>query len=96
MGYYTQFDASNNAPEVLAAIKEISGYNWAGAYLNAKWYDCAKHCNAVSLQFPDTLITLEGSGEEDGDIWKQYWLNGKTQECKAIISFEEFDVLKLN
>ena len=43
-----------------------------------------------SLKYPSTLFTLEGSGEEDVDMWIKYFLNGKMQRCQAKIVFEEF------
>lgn len=62
---------------------------------SCKWYDHDKDMVAVSRDFPDTLFELSGEGEESGDIWKKYFLNGKVQVAKAKIIFEEFDVKKL-
>lgn len=49
----------------------------------------------VSTMFPDELLTISGVGEESGDIWKAYFLNGKAQICQAQIIFEDFDKNKL-
>jgi hypothetical protein len=38
---------------------------------------------------------LSGEGEESGDIWKMYALNGKYQMEKAVITIGAFDVNKL-
>ena len=62
---------------------------------NCKWYEHEKDMRAVSSKYPETLFLLEGEGEESGDIWKKYFLNGKMQTCKSIITFEEFDKSKL-
>ena len=95
MGYYTDYDISGNREEVADAIEETSGYSWYGRSMNGKWYDWHVHCTAVSKQFPDELITVEGDGEEQGDQWKAYFKNGKSQVCKAIVTFEPFDESKL-
>lgn len=95
MGYYTDYDISNNREEVADAIEEASGYSWYSRSMNGKWYDWHDHCTAVSKRFPDELITVEGDGEEQGDHWKAYFKNGKSQKCEAIITFEPFDESKL-
>jgi hypothetical protein len=50
---------------------------------------------AMSLHFPNTLFLLEGEGEESGDVWKEYYLNGKSQRCQAQLVFDKFDESKL-
>ena len=49
----------------------------------------------MSLQFADILFELKGEGEEAGDVWKAYYLNGKEQICRAKITFDEFDESKM-
>jgi hypothetical protein len=49
----------------------------------------------MSLQFPDVLFTLSGEGEEGGDLWRAYYLNGKMQREEAVVTFGEFDPEKL-
>jgi hypothetical protein len=63
---------------------------------SCKWYDHEKEMRAFSKQFPNVLFTLEGQGEEAGDLWQKYFLNGKMQTAKAVISFEMFDPAKLS
>ena len=48
-----------------------------------------------SKLFPIALFSLSGEGEEQGDIWVEYYQNGKMQEAMAKITYEEFDVNKL-
>lgn len=97
MGYYTNFDASNNSDEVITTLQEISGYSgwYQGSLDSAKWYSWKEHLKEASLKHPDTLITLSGEGEENGDIWQAYAKNGKLQVSKATITFEPFDESKL-
>ena len=98
MGYYTDFDFSDNSQEVIEAIYEISDYrhHGVGGKINAaKWYDHKEHCLEVSKKFPDQVITVYGEGEESGDIWKAYYKNGKSFQADAIITFEDFNESKL-
>jgi hypothetical protein len=78
-------------PEQL--IKGIIGFNPFEE--SCKWYDYEKDMKAVSKKYPTTIFILEGEGEESGDIWKAYFLDGKMQKCKAKIIFDEFDESKL-
>lgn len=61
----------------------------------AKWYDHEEHMRAFSKRWPGILFTLEGEGEDNEDIWKKYFLNGKCQVAKAVITMEAFDRAKL-
>ena len=45
----------------------------------------------LSREFPDALLTLTGEGEENVDMWRRYYYNGKAQVAKAIITYPEFD-----
>ena len=60
-----------------------------------KWYDHEEDMRSFSEKYPTILFELEGEGEENGDHWFEYYLNGKMQRCKAIITFEPYDVTKL-
>ena len=99
MGYYTDYDFTNNSNEVIELIHEISDYSVAfsgrGRISAVKWYEWKDHLKDVSLQFPDQVITIEGEGEESGDIWKAYFKNGKSFKAQAVLTFEEFDESKL-
>ena len=101
MGYYTDYKLSveNGDPfdEVKEKVASVSGYaGWVLWELHdVKWYDHEKHILEVSLLYPDKLIKLEGVGEEKGDMWCTYFLGGKLQNCKAEITFPDFDSNKL-
>lgn len=60
-----------------------------------KWYTNEKDMQKLSQLFPDVLFTLSGEGEEAGDIWAKYFLDGKMQEAKAEIIVAPFDPSKL-
>jgi len=62
---------------------------------DCKWYDHDKDMREISKKYPETIFILEGEGEESGDIWKKYYLNGKCQVAKAEVIIPEFDESKL-
>ena len=92
MGYYTTYDISNNSQEVIDRIHEVSEYS---CLQGVKWYDHERDCLQISKEFPDQVISVEGEGEESGDIWKAYYKNGKSFRADAIITFEDFNESKL-
>lgn len=96
MGYYTRFDLSDNRPEIIQALGEVSGYGEEiDNFSELKWYTCEADMIKVSKMFPDELITVHGEGEESGDIWSRYAKNGKIQFEKATIVVAPFDECKL-
>ena len=96
MGYCTKYNIRENCEEVQQAIELKSGYSfYCGQTDEVKWYEWEKHCKEVSIEFPNTVIKVEGDGEEQGDQWKAYIKNGKMQLAKAIVTFESFDESKL-
>jgi hypothetical protein len=62
---------------------------------SCKWYEHEDELLQFSTKYPNWLFTLNGEGEEGGDLWKKYFLNGKMQLAKAKIVFDEFDHSKL-
>lgn len=64
-------------------------------YESCKWYDHEDELRTFSKKYPNWLFTLDGKGEEAGDLWKKYFLNGKVQLAKAKIVFDEFQPSKL-
>lgn len=61
----------------------------------AKWYNWEEDIRYFSKKYPTALFTLSGKGEDAGDIWKAYFINGKAQIAKARIVIDEFDPKKL-
>ena len=70
--------------------------NWLGGDFfggdTAKWYDWNADMKEVSSKYPHLLFSLEGEGEESGDIWKAWARNGKVVEARAKIVFETPDL----
>ena len=62
-----------------------------------KWYEWENDMSIVSKKFPHILFTVEGIGEESGDIWQCFICNGQFSErFKPSMKFEygDFDQLK--
>ena len=83
----TNYDDNGCLRAVLSAMEE--GY----ACDDMKWYEHDKDMKALSSAFPNVLFCLDGKGEDDDDLWRSYFLNGKRQLCRAKITIEypEFD-----
>jgi hypothetical protein len=59
-----------------------------------KWYDWKDDMKTMSTKFKDVLFHLSGEGEESGDIWDAWFLNGKAQVHEAEIIRKEAPVPK--
>ena len=53
------------------------------------WYNYKDDMKKLSLKFPDIYFLLYGAGEEQGDVWKAYFCNGKAQIIKATLTFKD-------
>jgi len=98
MGYYTNFDLEVLEGEEYLDYKEeiskISKYN--NCFNDSiSWYRHEDDMRKFSKKHPKTLFKLSGHGEDNEDIWIEYYLNGKMQRTKAKITFDEFDKSKL-
>jgi hypothetical protein len=60
-----------------------------------KWYEHTEDMRNVSKKYPNVLFTLTGNGEEPEDMWVKYFMNGKVQIEKAVITYGKFDLKKL-
>jgi len=61
-----------------------------------KWYEFDEDMLRISKKFPHAVFTLDGDGEETGDVWRKYYCNGKVQDAKAKMVYEPFDFNKLS
>jgi hypothetical protein len=84
-------DLSERISNYLADNQDVFyGINEFGESRDAvKWYDYNKNMIKLSEIFPNYLFTMDGEGEESGDIWRHYFLNGKEQKEMAQIKFGE-------
>lgn len=60
-----------------------------------KWYSWETDVLEASRRMPGVLITLTGSGEETGDLWRAYFLDGRVQSVRPRLEFPPFDPGKL-
>jgi len=99
MGYYTYHqleivEGDDYKTDYEEEISNASDYNNLFQE-EIKWYDHDVDMLKFSKTHPDTLFKLIGEGEESGDQWITYYKNGKSQTCKAIITFDDYDESKL-
>lgn len=103
MGYYTSYELEINKGDG-SVITNLLAENEDAAYAigengeskeESKWYNHEKDLRDFSKKHPDTLFKLIGEGEESGDIWHEYYLDGKMQRCKAELVFDDYDENKL-
>ncbi len=60
-----------------------------------RWYEHEESMIELSKDNPDIIFKLEGQGDINDDMWIKYFYQGKIQRCEAIITFDEFDLNKL-
>ncbi len=100
MGYYTRYDFEVKANYKYDFIGDFRSHDADSSYAfdengvsidTTRWYTHESDVKLFSLKHPDALFILYGNGEEEGDMWKKYFKNGKMQVVKAIITYPEFD-----
>jgi len=99
MGYYTRHQLTivsgdDNKTDYEQEISNSTNYDNCFSS-EIKWYDHEKDMKGFSLLHPGVLFLLDGEGEESGDVWKQYFKDGKQFYTKAKMVFEEFEESKL-
>lgn len=100
MGYYTrhELDLQGKIDYSLDYEVEISNFtDYSHCFEDCiKWYDCENDMRNFSKQYPETVFIITGYGEENDDIWRAYFQNGKMFKTKAKFVFEEFSSEKLS
>lgn len=70
--------------------------DWLDEYINGgesmKWYDWQSDCKELSAKYPNLLFTLNGEGEESGDIWRAYFRSGQVFVQQAQLVFPKVDL----
>ncbi len=84
-------------------FNEIVGYSFdvtpTGDYIYSsdeiKWYDHEAEMKQLSKLYPTVLFQVDGDGEEQGDVWVEYFIDGRSQYIKAEITLDDFDPSQL-
>lgn len=100
MGYYTWFTLSiledpanqeeNFYEELDKKIGRVAELKEYGA-IDAKWYDWESDMIELSKKFPKIMFRLDGSGEEQFDVWDCHFCNGRSYYRKIQTYWEPFD-----
>ena len=93
MGYYTshELDVVEGDYSLIVKLRdECEDAQYAldcngDTYQSCKWYGHETDMKRFSEKHPEALFKLSGEGEESGDIWDEYYRDGKVQVCKARI-----------
>ena len=104
MSYSTHYTLICDTPDDELDIKESllkPSKFWADFELEdlldvgvtASWYDHEEEMLDLSRGFPATIFILEGSGEEQGDVWKKRFINGGVEIIRASLVFPDFEPL---
>ena len=100
MGYCTDYKLSVDPHlDLEDELKDMTGYTFhlvdnLVLYYDldySKWYSYHIDMQILSKRYPDHLFTLEGVGEDHGDIWRNYYKDGVSQEHTAKIVFPEYN-----
>jgi len=75
---------SENENASCALNEDGTGEEWE------RWYGIEKDMREFSLKYPGVLFEFTNEGE-DGDRWKEYYMDGKYLMASAIITYPEFD-----
>ena len=98
MGYYTIHTlavSDDNIDDHVSAIEDKSGYSGLFEGQEVKWYEHEIQMRDYSSENQGVLFMLGGEGEQSGDLWFEYYKDGKMQRCKGKVSYDEFDESKL-
>jgi len=79
-------DLRNTSDSAKYAINDTGGTEEP-----CKWYQHEEDLRDFSKKYPDLLFELKGAGEDSGDIWVEYYKNGKMQRVEARIIFDPFN-----
>lgn len=92
MGYNTRFTlkAVDHSGQIakLPSIGKLGGYVWevlqnvATPDDETRWYEHKRDMLALSKQHPFTIFVLDGEGEEQGDVWRMFFLDGRSHTWK--------------
>lgn len=110
MGYYTYFEitipAKFDVDDVIDKLVTLSDYAFEKTVTNdkiksfatvdtCKWYSHESNMIDLSELFPKILFQVDGDGEESDDVWRTYYLNGKSQSVEVKTVYGKLNMKKL-
>lgn len=99
--YYSLTVHSEREKEIIAQLREENEEandcldEEGGMAEETKWYESDEEMKAFSLKHPGVLFEMYREGEDNDDLSKTYYKDGKMQQSGAIITYDEFDESKL-
>lgn len=57
-----------------------------------KWYDYESELTDLSKSFPNLVFCLTGEGEEQGDVWTQYFYNGNSYQIRPELKWPKVNI----
>lgn len=117
MGYFTKYSLDTNCPDghrdaLHACLMSIEDAPYALRTVECgliyeyeqpcKWYNVIEDFCKLSLLFHGVTFTLSGTGEQQGDVWRKIFLNGKYKDIWPCLqwpdekSIEQLPWQKLN
>ena len=77
-------DMSGHSPEYWKRLLEGD--------VNETWFDHQTDVATIlSREWPETKFRLQGQGDDDNDVWAEFFLNGMVHRVQGEMKFPEFD-----
>ena len=100
MGYYTDFSITIKGEfdkkEMEEKIEEVTDYcfdeHGNRYHQNCKWYDNVENMTELSKFYPNNLFTVDGDGEENGDVWRRVYHNGRQEDIQVETIYADSDL----
>jgi hypothetical protein len=110
MGYSTRFElqydfSQSDQVELDRLIEDMNSGKTFGSHElsldfsdweSMKWYDYDNDMKELSREYPNVMLVLSGEGEEPGDLWRAWYMNGDSVEVQAVITYPEPDFTKFS
>jgi hypothetical protein len=110
MGYYSYFEitvpARFDVDDIMEKLEVISEYKFIKTCSNekikgfateesCKWYNHEDNMIELSEIFQNVLFQVDGDGEGSDDLWRTYYMNGKSQSVEVKTVYGKPNMKKL-
>lgn len=91
----TSEDTSSSFQSIAERMIEIDDFFlWLGNGEPYKWRSVESSMLQLSTDFPDVMFWLDGEGSEQGDTWRSWYKNGKSECIRPELVWPEFNLPK--